>query len=332
MESRLPRVTPVLHLSRVSTAFSAVANAVFVLLWTRAVEPEASHAAPQIAPQAQLWLPMAAAVFFSIGMFAYAASLNDLIDARRDETHNPSRPIPAGAIRANAALLFTLTALLVGVAAATWLGSAATRAAVVTALLILVYNATFKFLPAFSFTTIGIIHAANMLTINPSIEAVWPIVLIMIHATASAAAAHLVSRRRPRISTLGWLAIVTGSLFWVSALLAYTRIRHGALLPDWLGPTAFIGPSLLALTFALFCYVKLRRVKRNRTAAEKLYRYAAIWTPLYATAWCFSLAPTFPDLRAAGFTLAAIGILGLLGVTTLREVYAVVEHPVGYRR
>ena len=150
--------------------------------------------------------------------------------------------------------------------------------------------------------------------------------------TTAAAAAHVVSRRRPRITTLGWVAIVTGTLFWIGVLLTYTRIKHGVLVPEWLTPTAFVGPLLLAFIFAAFCYVKLRKVKRNRIAAEKLSRYAAIWTPLYATAWGFSLAPTFPGLRDAGFILAGLGVLGLLGVTTLREIYAVAEHPVGYRR
>ena len=93
-----------------------------------------------------------------------------------------------------------------------------------------------------------------------------------------------------------------------------------------------VGALALAALFVAFSVVKLRKVKRNRTAAEKLYRYAAIWTPLYATAWCFSLASEYEDLRDAGFILAGLGLLGLIGVTTLREVYAVVEHPVGYRR
>ncbi|NQY15162.1 MAG: hypothetical protein HRT81_15065, partial [Henriciella sp.] len=104
---------------------------------------------------------------------------------------------------------------------------------------------------------------------------------------------------------------------------------HGTLLPEWLPATTFIGPLALAALFVIFSIVKLRKVKRNRTAAEKLYRYAAIWTPLYATAWCFSLVSEYAGLRDAGFILAGLGVLGLIGVTTLREVYAVVEHPVG---
>ena len=178
-----------LHLSRVSTACSAVANALFVLLWTRAIDAERAQAAGEVAG-GPLWIPLLAACVYSIGLFAYAAALNDIIDARRDATHNPERPIPAGAIRSNAAVLFTLLALLVGLSAATWLGAGAARAAVVTALLILVYNATFKFLPAFSFTTIGIIHAAHMLAVTPRLEVVWPVVRGMAHATAAAAAAH----------------------------------------------------------------------------------------------------------------------------------------------
>lgn len=332
MQGLIPRVSPALQLSRISTAFSALTNAIFMVLWTRSIPPEREAADAALTAAGSVWPMLMAAGVYSLGMFAYAASLNDLIDARRDATHHPSRPLPVGAIRSNAAVLFTVLALLSSIAGATWLGPDSTRAAIATAVLILVYNATFKFLPAFSFTTIGLIHAAHMYTVNPSVQSIWPIILIQIHTTAASAAAHVVARRRPRVTPIGWCVIALGVALWVSIILTVTRFSNETLWPDWLSPAAFVGPLLLSGLFVGFTTLKLKNVNRGRTAAEKLSRYAAVWTPLYATAWCFSLASEFPALGDAGLVLAGIGLAGLVGVTMLREVFAVVEHPVGYRR
>jgi len=145
-------------------------------------------------------------------------------------------------------------------------------------------------------------------------------------------AAHAISRRRPRVTIAGWVAIALGWLTWNGAILALPLIRHGSILPDWYPPAAFLGPALLVLLFIAFCAFKLRRVKRGRTVSDKMYRYAAVWTPLYSTAWCLGLAGEYPALKNAGFALAGLSIVGLIAVTTLRELYSVVEHPVGYRR
>lgn len=332
MQGLFPRVTPAVQLSRLSMAYSALTNAIFMVLWTRAVTPEAQTAATNITGHSSSIMPILAACLYSIGIYLYASILNDLIDARRDATRHPEKPIPSGAIRSNAAFLIVVCALLVGLAAATWLGTQSVRAAIVTSLLVLVYNATFKFLPAFSFTTLGVIHATHMLTINPEIQAVWPVVVVLLHTVIASSVAHVLARRRPRITSFGWSVIALGTLSWVALLLLYVHITHGSLTPSWFPGSTFIGPIVLGVLFAVFVYVKLRKVTKGKVAAEKLTRYAAIWTPLYATTWCFALSHAYPDLVNAGFVLAAISVLGLIGVTTLRELYAIVEHPVGYRR
>jgi hypothetical protein len=332
MHATAPRPTPAVQLSRISTGFASIANAVFIVLWTRAVPPEAAVADFAITGSDSAWPPLLAATVYTLGMFVYAATLNDLLDARRDATRHPERPIPAGRLRSNAAVLITITALLFSLAAASWLGTPSSRAAIVTAVLILFYNATFKFLPALSFTTLGLIHAVHMLSINPHLDAIWLVILILVHATASSAAAHAIAGRRPRISSLGFAAITLGTAFWIAALVGYSYAVSGNLKPEWLSGWAFVGPLLLAVLLVLFSFSKIRRVTRGAVAAEKLQRYAAIWTPIYATAWCLSLSGTYPALQQVGFILAGLAIVGLVAVTALREVFAIVEHPVGYRR
>src|SRR6185436_20845514 len=70
--------------------------------------------------------------------------LNDAFDAQFDQQHRPERPIPSGAIRAEAVWKWGFTWLLLGLAALSLLGRTTALLAILLAVGILVYDAIHK--------------------------------------------------------------------------------------------------------------------------------------------------------------------------------------------
>src|SRR5690348_11445828 len=79
MRRTLMRLAPILHLTRVTTAFAAVANVWFVILWSSRCPDEPATRAIQEMP---LWALLLGGAMNALGLFAYAASLNDILDFR----------------------------------------------------------------------------------------------------------------------------------------------------------------------------------------------------------------------------------------------------------
>jgi len=92
-------------------------------------------------------------------------------------------------------------------------------------------------------------------------------------------------------------------------------------------PTAWIWPAALALLFILVSWRKVLRYGPGPRAAEKIERYGALWLSLYACGWLLGT----DHLRAAGLLLT-LAAAGLIGMTVLRELYGLLEQPIGYRR
>ncbi|MCH7962176.1 MAG: UbiA family prenyltransferase, partial [Planctomycetes bacterium] len=101
MRRLLLRLAPVLHLTRVSSAFAAVANVWLVILWTRVHDAE--HG-PMEVEQGRLWLLLAGGTVAALGLFAFGASLNDILDQRRDRAMHPNRPLASGQVTKDTAL------------------------------------------------------------------------------------------------------------------------------------------------------------------------------------------------------------------------------------
>ena len=100
-----------IQLTRLTMAFGAVSDVWFVIFYTRA-RPEYT-AVPVHAMH--LMPALLAGVVVAVGLFAYGAALNDVLDARHDSTFSPDRPIPAGRIRLGQAAVVTVGALMVAV-------------------------------------------------------------------------------------------------------------------------------------------------------------------------------------------------------------------------
>ncbi|HVP73686.1 MAG TPA: UbiA family prenyltransferase [Phycisphaerales bacterium] len=320
----LLRIITAIQLTRLTMAFGAVADVWFVILLTKYHD---SHSIYAYLPVHDMNL--AAALFagatVAIGLFAYGASLNDILDVRHDTAFSPERPIPAGRIRLGQAIVVTVGALIVAMLGSMAMGKEAGIVAVITAAIVLFYNATGKYIPAVGLTTVGVIHAAHMLIPNYQLEFTLPVWLVMTHSMVIAAIVHRLEDKRPVLSPrsigaslAGWGALTT--------LLIWAGARHGeGLWPDSSAALAALYPIMAAVGFVFVAWWKATGV-RGKAAAEKLKRYSAMWEGVYGAAWLLAL-----NMPAQAVWLALFSVAGFAAMTAIKEVTGLSDRPVAYR-
>lgn len=328
MRRLLTRLSPALRLTRVTTAFAAVANVWFVILWTEASAPhEPGFPALRALP---LWVLLVGGAVNALGLFAFAAALNDVLDYRRDAALNPERPIPAGQVSLHEAATLVACTLGAAVLGATLLGIPAVLLTLTVAGAILLFNGLGKYVPAVGLVLMGLVYAGHMVVPNLNLRFVWPVWLVMTHALAIEGVRHALRRKTPGVSARAVVLSVVGWAFWSAVMLGvgYWRSRdQGGLWPDWVRPRAALGPAALAALFAAWAWRKATAHGRGPRAAEKIARYGALWLSLYACAWLVG-----QGYREGSIILGALTLAGFLGMTILREAYALIEQPMGYRR
>jgi 4-hydroxybenzoate polyprenyltransferase len=349
----LSRIIPALHLTRVTSAFAAVANVWFVILWTRAAADEPGTAAikgvrvvegllpeasSQVSGGVSLWLLLLGGAANALGLFAFATAMNDVLDWRRDRALNPNRPIPAGRFSIDQAVTLVACTLVVAVLGATVMGMTSVVLTLLVAGAILFFNATGKFIPAVGLVALGLIYAGQMVVPNLSLRFVWPVWLVMTHALAVGGMVHIVARKIPTVSTRAAVFAVAGWVFWSAVILAFGYFRGGVLdaqghwsggtlWPAWVRPWAWVWPTVLAVAFVLLAWRRVRALGMNPRAAEKLARYGALWLALYACAWLVG-QHWWQEAAIVG----SLPVAGFLGMTILREFFTLIEHPIRYRR
>jgi 4-hydroxybenzoate polyprenyltransferase len=321
----MQRLAPVLHLTRVTTAFAVVANTWFVILWTRANAPNEGAAALT----GPLWPLLAGGALLGVGLYAFGMTINDILDVRRDRLMRPRRPLAAGQVSMDAAVSLVVITLIAAVLGATAFGVGAVLLTLVLCGAILAYNAAGKFIPAIGLVILGLIYAGHMMIPNIGLRFLWPVWLVMTHALVVRAITHRMARRVPRITRRAGVAAVVGWAFWSGVILwlQWRRTAGAGLWPGWVNPWAWVWPAALAALFALVSYRKVLRFGPGARSAEKMERYGALWLALYACGWLFGT-----DHTDAGLVLLGLAAAGLAGMTVLRELYGLLEQPVGYRR
>lgn len=323
MRQTLLRLAPILRLTRVTTAFAAVGNVWFVILWSRAAQPGETGAIT--ASTTPTWALLLAGALTAISLYAFGASLNDILDVRRDRLLHPRRPIPSGRLSLDGAITVVALTLMLAALGATVLGPSAVVLTLLTAWAMMLYHAAAKFIPAGGAVLLSLIYALHMFIPNADLAFVWPVWWVMTHSLAISLITHRLSGRRPRLTGVSIALALAGWAFW-SAVLFWVGVRRSGLWPDWIPVTAIIGPVVLSMLFAGFAYLKLRRSSTAQAAADKLVRYGALWLTIYNTAWLMGAG----ELGAA-LLLGALACAGVLGMTLLRELYSFVEHPLTYR-
>jgi 4-hydroxybenzoate polyprenyltransferase len=341
MRRAMLRLAPILQLTRVTTAFASVANVWFVILWTRAaatppgLDPAdaAAVTAPPLEPGTEalrtlpLWALLLGGAVNALGLFAYAAALNDVLDFRRDRALHPDRPLPSGRLTIGSAITLVVCTFIAAVLGAAVLGIGSVVLTLLIAGAILFFNGAGRFVPAVGLIVLGLIYAGQMVTPNLNLRFVWPVWLVMTHSLLVATAAHIYGRKVPLISRRAAATAVAGWAFWSAVMFFFAYRRSGTLWPEWVSPSAALGPAVLAGLFALWAWQKVRTHGRSARAAEKVSRYGALWLALYACAWMFGQGYT-----SGGFILTALTVVGFVGMTTLREIYNLIQNPLGYRR
>lgn len=332
MREKLLSLIGVLRLTRVSTAFAAISNVWFVILWTRWV-PEHEPGMASTRGKAD-WLLLLGGAVTAVGLYAFGTCMNDVLDATRDRAWRRDRPLATGWVAPDAAVVTIACTLLLAVLGAATFGTPSVVLTGLIALAILLFNLVGKFVPGIGMLLLALVYAAHMLVPNLTLRFVWPVWFVMTHAMIVAGLTHLVGRKPPPMTPRAVLFAVAG---WAGASAAvlgvgYHRSADGVdvertLWPDWVPVAAITYPAALAVLFAVFAYRRIRRVGMGPRAAEKLGRYGALWLALYAAAWFWGVGAWQPAIM-----MSALAAGGFLGMVVLRELYGLVEHPLGYRR
>jgi hypothetical protein len=195
---------------------------------------------------------------------------------------------------------------------------------------ILIFNGAARFVPAFGLVAYGLIYAGQMLVPNPHLNFLWPVWLVFTLTVCVTGISHQLARKIPPISTRARVGAAIGWLCWTVVLgaLGWSRNQgRGGLWPDWVNPAAILWPLAVIVALVLLSWRKLRVLGPTPRLAEKISRYGTLAMSFLGSAWMFG------DGRPAeGAALAGLAVAGYLGMTVLRELYGLIEHPVGYRR
>lgn len=319
-------MVPVLQLTRVTGAFSAVANVWFVIVWTRAFTEEPGTRAIN---ERSMWVLLAGGAVAALGLYAFGAALNDILDAKRDRTLRPNRPLAAEQISEEIAMSVVVGTLVAAILGALFLGAEAVTLTAVAVIGVTIYNVAGKFVPAVGLPVLAVVYAGHMLAPNVKLHFVWPVWLVMTHAMLVGALAHSMEHRVPRLSPravmfaiAGW-AVCSALLFWNSG----TETSGRALWPAWVPKMTLVWVLVSVALFAGMCVRRIARLGFNERAGEKVRRYGTLWPAVYACAWMAGAGKT-----QEAWPLIGLLVLGILGMTALREAYALVEEPIEFRR
>jgi hypothetical protein len=326
MRKTLIRMAPMLKLTRVTTAFGAVANLWFVILWSRFNIEEIGT---QTVKNEPLWVLLTGGLVAGVGLYAFAMSLNDLLDVHRDRAlGKPGSPIVDGSASIELAVCMVAATLMLAVLGAMIFGTGAILMTLMLACAILVFNVLGKFIPGFGMVLLSVIYAGHMLIPDLWIRFLLPVWLVMTHAMIVAGLAQHLGRRSPPISKRAGIFAIFGWLTCSLALLglAWSRTGNDGLWPDFVPPSAALYPLGFMVLFAMMILRRYKKLGKGPVLAEKISRYGAIWPTLYACAW-FAGA----GLWTAFIIMVSLTVVGFLVMTILRELYSLIEHPVGYR-
>ncbi len=318
-----PRFLPAFQMTRLSLVLGALADAWFVILYTRG-DARYNHVPAYEIPLA---ISLAVAVVLTVGLFAFAATLNDLLDHRHDSTFSPERPIPSGRIRTGQAVVIAIGALLTALAAAIPFGTAGLVFAILAATGILFYDAVGKHIPALGVLLAGLVHVMHMMIPNYDLAFTPPIWLIFTHVAAVAVMVHVVEEKRPRFRRWTIVWTIVGWMGWSGIILGLGLVRgpEAGFTPSDFGLGTMIWPAVAALAFIGVLWRKLPRVS-GAIRAEKIRRYGAAWHAVYASTWFAGLG-----LWREAVAMGLVAISGLVVMTLLREVSVDDPGMLGYR-
>ncbi len=304
-------------------AFGAITDLWLIVILSRSVDEY------HYMPVASMSLPQAlfCSAVTAIGLFSFAASLNDLLDAKHDRVFSPTRPIASGEIGAAQAFTVALASLLLALVGVLFFGRDALFIAILIAGGTLFYNGIAKYIPGVGLLTIGVLHAGHMLIPNHDFTFTLPAWVAMTHATAVATIMHFIQAKRPALSRRAMWSLGLGWMACSVALIGFGISKSTGSF--WPASTPSYGPIFPVLAMIAFVFVVIRKVRRATSpviAAEKVARYGALWQSLYAAAWLLAWGEFWWALVA----LAVAGT-GFGAMTLLKEFGGSTRSPIAYR-
>ena len=334
------RLLALLQLTRAALAFTAIADAWTVLLLFAG--------GPEKSPVYQygkygFWIVVLKMLLMSIvstGLYGFGMSLNDLMDMRRDRIFSPRRPLPSGRIRPRTAIVVCILLLMLSFAA-----SAAMNAidaawakepiympwsvifAFATAILIIFYDATAKYLGGLGLVTLGAIRALHCLIANPKTPLLFLSMFLLTHVIIVSFIAYRMEGKRPRLKRGDWIVGIIGVVVGNAAALIYMMQRHAFTMDLW---PMIMGPISAMVLYTLWAliYLRLRRdVYTTRKKGERLMLMGLFWLFLYDAGFLFANAQIL-----AGIAITVLLILAVLSFFGLRWLGRWLALPVRYRR
>ncbi|MCB9840769.1 MAG: hypothetical protein H6809_03850, partial [Phycisphaeraceae bacterium] len=215
---------------------------------------------------------------------------------------------------------------------ATPFGTAGVVTTIVVAAAVLGFNAAARFVPGVGIVLLGLIYAGQMLVPNVHMRFLVPVLLVMTHTLVVAGLAYATAKKVPRLTPRATFAAVVGWVSWCAVLLGlgWWRSASGdagrSLWPAWVDGAAGIVPAALLVGFLVFLSAKLKSIGQGPRAAEKIWRHGSLWLPFYGCAWMLGAGH-----GGAALALGGLAIIGVVGATVLRELYGLLEQPVGFR-
>ncbi|MDG1838380.1 MAG: hypothetical protein P8I91_06225 [Phycisphaerales bacterium] len=306
------------HHTALAVAFGAACNAALTVVL---VEWAAGDGVPPW-PDLPRGLALLSAVGAAIGLVAYGAAMNNLLDRRRDAAISGTRPSASTGPDA----LVLVGSLVVAIAMATALGRDATWVTLVLAMLLLFHNGVAKFIPAIGLVVPGSLVAGIMLVPDwqmPMPTVVW---LAMSIVVLTSIGVHILADKRPILSGRA-LVVVVFAWFVLSGVIL--TLRGMGANASWLAghsPVVLLWPLGGLLLLGLTMRGVLPRSSTRRIAARRAIRLVALWQPLLAASWCMAV-----DAIVAAIVFAGLWAVGILLAGGSRELAAISGEPPTWR-
>jgi 4-hydroxybenzoate polyprenyltransferase len=331
------RLLALLQLTRFALAFTAIADAWAVLL----LRIPGSEAPP-------MWLLIVQMILTGIvstGLYGFGMTLNDLLDARRDRIFAPRRPIPSGRIKIRWAIVVAILLMmgsLFAAAAITPVRIVSLREqpalrdfvpwsfifAFATAMLIVFYDATSKYLGGLGLVTLGAIRALHCLIGNPRTPLLFLSMFLLTHVIVVSTIAYRLENKRPRLRRWDVVTVVVGIVIGNGLAIWYMWLRGVFAEPISAILWMLIGPLAAAVIYTGWAFRQLRNANRTpREKGERLMLMGLFWLFIYDASMLLTNGQWLAGLAITLLLLCAI--TSFFGIRALSR--AMTQPKVGYR-
>jgi hypothetical protein len=295
MHAALRRLAAGVQAARAGLAYGAMAEGWFAV----AVADRAGTLEGGLIPS------LAAMSVVSLGLFVFGVAMNDVLDRKHDRAFAGGQD-GRWLVSVQSLAVLAIVSLLAALGAASQFGRGGMLVAGLTAAGIVAYNALAKFIPAFSFVSLGAIGALHMLVPDQHPAVLLPFWFSMTFSAIIAGIVHRARQKRPAATVRG-MAFATGLWAGWSAVLAWWIAPAGHDVLAGL-PVAERGLSAAALLLAVFVAVAValrRRTSGNPRFADRFVRLATLVQALIPAAWLIGMGRSDAAML---FAAAAVGL------------------------